>query len=374
MPKKVFIVITLALTAFLAIPASAQTWQLGNTQRWHDSFCYGDEICKVGDFNGDHRDDAVAFVRSSKTGDGAGDVWVTLSAGLGFSGSGLWHDSFCYGEEVCDVGDFNGDGKDDLIAFVRSSKTGDGAGDVWVTLSNGNGFGEGRVWHDSFCYGAEICAVGDFNGDGKDDIAAFTGELANADNRYRVWVALSNGNGFGEGGVWHSAMPCPGEGYCMTGDFNNDNRDDVLAINTDPQLRGIVVALSTGTSFGDGTYWTDAPSTGALFFCFQEQQQICKVADFDADGRDDFVTFTRNSLGEVGEVLLHQNYGTGYKGDKTGFELRPIIGHGLFCVANEICDVGDFNGDGYADVIAFVRSAQTDDAAGDVWVSLNEGP
>jgi hypothetical protein len=37
--------------------------------------CVGQEICAVGDFNGDHLDDVIAFA-----GAGLGDVWVALSA------------------------------------------------------------------------------------------------------------------------------------------------------------------------------------------------------------------------------------------------------------------------------------------------------
>ena len=47
--------------------------------------------------------------------------------------------------------------------------------------------GTGWKWHDNFCFGTEVPLVGDFNGNGRDDVAAFTrGSTGNA------YVALSN--------------------------------------------------------------------------------------------------------------------------------------------------------------------------------------
>src|SRR5439155_427520 len=134
--------------------------------KWHDSFCLGAATCKIGDFNGDGKSDIVTFVRSSVTGKHAGDVLVALSDGTEFLPQGnapIWKKSFCTGAEVCDVGDFNGDGKDDIILFKRSSATGKDAGDVLVALSDGTQFGPATVWHDFFCISTEQCAVGDFD-------------------------------------------------------------------------------------------------------------------------------------------------------------------------------------------------------------------
>ena len=42
------------------------------------------------------------------------------------------------------VGDFNNDGRDDVVAFVRNSQEGVGQGDAWVALSTGVGFAPAR--------------------------------------------------------------------------------------------------------------------------------------------------------------------------------------------------------------------------------------
>ena len=42
--------------------------------------------------------------------------------------------------------------------------------DVYVALSTGTAFGVRLKWHEHFCTLEEICAVGDVNGDGLNDI------------------------------------------------------------------------------------------------------------------------------------------------------------------------------------------------------------
>lgn len=110
-----------------------------------------------------------------------------LPAAVGFAGTGWkWHDFFAVGTEVPAVGDFDGDGREDIVTFTRGA-----AADVYVALSTGSSFaGTGWKWHDFFAVGDETPAVGDFDGDGRDDIVTFTRGSA-AD----VFVALSTGSG-----------------------------------------------------------------------------------------------------------------------------------------------------------------------------------
>ena len=169
-------------------------------------------VVGVGDFNGDGRDD-VLFRQP----DGLITNWLgTASGGFTDNGSNLftlvdksWH--------VAGIGDFNGDGRDDILFR-------DGTGAIFNFLGKTNGGvlnnGDniytvvGNSWH--------IAGVGDFNGDGRDDIlwrndngAVFTvlstangGIVNNGDNSY---AAMSN--------VWHVEA---------IGDYNGDGRDDIL--------------------------------------------------------------------------------------------------------------------------------------------------
>ncbi|MEI7903200.1 MAG: FG-GAP-like repeat-containing protein, partial [bacterium] len=174
-------------------------------------FCVKDRWPAAGDFNGDGKDDLIYFVRSAKGGDREGNVFVALSTGSGFSPKSRWHDWFCVRNEIPLVGDFNGDGKDDIAAFTRNEYPGV-VSKVWVALSNGSGFGTPAVWAQGFCLGNEVPLAGDFDGDGYCDVASFTHDTGSANEaKGRVLVALSNGqNAFGQSRRWISRF-CLGE-------------------------------------------------------------------------------------------------------------------------------------------------------------------
>ncbi len=259
---------------------------------WKSSFCNPGEVCEVGDFNGDGRDDLISFVRNSQSGRLSGDVRVALSTGSGFGASQTWHSSFCYGAEVCKVGDFNGDGRDDIAAFIRSSKSGAAAGDVWVALSSGTGFGTSRVWHASFCYGSEVCEIGDINGDGRDDIYAFVRSSRSGAAKGDVWVARSYGSGFGSSYAPHGWF-CLDYETCKVDDVNGDGRDDLIAFvrtNGASSTWGDVwVSYSTGTSYGSSRKMHTE-------FC---RSGSCQTGDVTGDGLTDFIQFTQGSSADI---------------------------------------------------------------------------
>jgi hypothetical protein len=192
--------------------------------------------------NGDGRDDVVTFTRGPLA-----DVYVALSTGSSFAASAKWHDFFAVGGEFPAVGDFNGDGRADIATFTRGDLA-----DVYVALSYGSGFvGTTVKWHDAFAFGVEQPRIGDFNGDGRDDIATFTNNAA-AD----VFVALSNGAGFtGTTVKWHDFFGLAGE-FPYAGDFDGDGVTDIVTF-THGTLGDVYVALSNRSSFGPGVKWHD---------------------------------------------------------------------------------------------------------------------
>ncbi|GAA3219965.1 DUF2961 domain-containing protein [Dactylosporangium siamense] len=285
----------------------------------------------VSDVNGDGRDDAVAFTRGADS-----DVFSATSTGTSFGASVKGNDFFAIDGEVPFTGDVNGDGRTDLITFTRGSLA-----DVYVALGNGSGgFGGGAKWHDFFAVDAEVPLVGDVDGDGRTDIITFT-RGANAD----VYVALSTGSGFGPGIRWHDRFAI-GTETPLVGDFDGDGRDDIATF-TGGTGGSFYVALSDGGRFvGDGWLWRsgfggDVVSTG----------------DVNGDGRDDLVAFTR---GSTADVFVALSSGTGFG--------TPVKWHDNFAINAERPGVGDFDGDGRADIVTF-----TGDPAADAFVSLSDG-
>ncbi len=291
-------------------------------------------VPNVSDLNDDARDDILTFTRGTNA-----DVFAALSTGSGFTGDGVrWHDYFAAGEEIPLTGDFDGDGRTDIVTFTRGEPA-----DVYVALSTGSGFGAGTRWHDHFATGTEIPAVGDFNGDSRDDIATFTRGSA-AD----VYVALSTGSGFaGDGVRWHDHFAL-GTELPAVGDFDGDGRDDIVTF-TRGSAADVYVALSTGTRFfGDGVRWHDNFAVGT---------ELPSVGDANGDGRDDIVTFTG---GTAADVYVATSSGSGF-GAGTRW-------HDTFAARTDVPGVADVNGDGRADIVSYTRGA-----AADVTVALSSG-
>jgi hypothetical protein len=155
-----------------------------NGRVWAEGFSSDVEIPMVGDFDGDGCDDAISFERRY----GGVRVIRSIPGGNDFTMFYLWYDRFCVGNEIPMIGDFNGDGRDDIISFSLND------GRVYVGLSTVFGFWSGglagtrTIWRTEFCHNGEEPFVGDFNGDGLDDIAYFRLD----GDRARVWVSLAN--------------------------------------------------------------------------------------------------------------------------------------------------------------------------------------
>lgn len=101
---------------------------------------------------------------------------------------------FCIRGEVCAVGDVNGDGKADIIAF-KPNALGNQKGNVLWARSTGASFTDVKLGHGFFCIGNERCLVGDVNGDHRADIVLVKGWSSGAPT-LEVLVSLSNGTAF----------------------------------------------------------------------------------------------------------------------------------------------------------------------------------
>jgi hypothetical protein len=286
------------------------------------------------DFNGDGRDDIVTF-----THDPLDDVYVALSNGAAFDGTTVkWHDRFALSGETPLTGDFNGDGKDDIVTFTHGSLA-----DVYVALSNGSSFGPGIKWQDYFSLSGEVPAVGDVNGDGLDDIITFTRNALGD-----VYVALSNGTSFGGSQKWHDFFGLAGE-YPGVADVNGDGKADIVVF-TQGTLADVYVALSNGSSFGASAKWHE-------FFAIPGEQP--RLGDFNGDGAADIATFTVNAAADVYVALSNKT---------NGFAGTTVKWNDFFGLAGEFPYPGDFNGDGKDDVVTF-----THNSLADVYTALSTG-
>jgi hypothetical protein len=219
------------------------------------------------------------------------------------------------------VGDFNGDGIPDLVV-ANDNDT--GPSNIPLTILLGNG--DGTFTAVTGPVPSELptfVAVGDFNGDGKADLAV----TSIGDNSVSIFLGNGDGTFNSAGTVQVGLYP---ESIAV-GDYNHDGIADLAVANATDSTVSILLGN------GDGTFTTKATLPTGF------SPQSIATADFNGDGILDLAT--ANIAGNTATVLLGNGDGT--------FTLKasPQVGGQPKSVV-----VGDFNGDGIPD-LAIANSA-----------------
>jgi len=186
-------------------------WGIGGTPEQMKAF--------TGDFNGDGKTDVMKFdVKPSRL-ETLG-LWVGLSDGTKFNTS-QW-DSWWTSEQMKVLaGDFNGDGMTDVMKFDVSGNEKLG---LWVGLSDGTKFNTSQ-WDSWYTSEQMKVLAGDFNGDGMTDVMKFdVPSVGHVD--LGLWVGLSDGTKFNtsQWDRWITSKRMK----VLDGDFNGDGKTDVM--------------------------------------------------------------------------------------------------------------------------------------------------
>jgi hypothetical protein len=122
---------------------------------------------------------------------------------------------------VAGTGDFNGDGLDDLL--LRHTN---GTVTEWLGQANGGFFSNHAAVAYPLDTAWEVAGIGDFNGDGRDDVL-----LQHQNGSITNWLGQTGGTFFSNHAVASYPLPA-GWDVAEIGDYNGDSRDDVLLRHT----------------------------------------------------------------------------------------------------------------------------------------------
>jgi hypothetical protein len=241
------------------------------------------------------------------------------------------------------VGDFNGDGKLDLVASLPSTSVGDSGGYV-ILLGNGDGTFQPGIAKTNVLGYSRWVAVGDFNGDGKLDLAFADGQQINGSaGNAELSIALGNGDGTFQTPTHYTSPGLP------TSDTLNPEDVTVADVNGDGKLDCIISNYDDNINVfignGDGTF---KPAVG---YSPGQYPRDVIVADMNGDGIPDLVV-TNLGINVGGAEFAAEGYQAGsvavMLGNGDGTFQQPIQ-YNPFDFPGWT-DVGDFNRDGTPDL------------------------
>lgn len=257
------------------------------------------------------------------------------------------------GPNALTEGDFNNDGKPDIaVANACGDLRCETNGVVKVLLNNGDGtFTPGKKSRSADSGSSLALAAADFDGDGNLDLAVVNTAINELGD---VTILLGKGDGTFKLHEAYGLNEVPE--FVRAGDFNRDGHMDIAVTTNSNQ-----VAVLLGN--GDGTF------QNPMFYDVEEGPQDLAVADVNGDGNPDLLVV--NECGHVQgcrqgtvSVLLGNGDGT--------FQPQQSYFVGIFPLEVAIADL---NGDGKPDLVLDLPCGTDPDCVsnGGVGVLLGNG-
>lgn len=253
-------------------------------------FNNSDSRILTGDFNADGKTEVLT--RNAK-------VYNQSATEIASGGIDNWGTDYvsCYPNNNYLV-DFNGDGKTDVLTMSGSA--------CWVYTLNGGTFTKLTSFSNSELRNWNFNYFGDFNGDGKTDVLC-----QSSSNFSIVTLFLSTGKTFIKKQIVNHDI----KAKVFVGDFNRDGRHDILHLEpiTDNKLK-IKIGTFNGTNFDNEYYTTSLMTNGLINDNTQTGQSNLAVADFDGDGRSEFI------MGAYADMNLLYQFN-----DKMNLHVKSIV-------------------------------------------------
>jgi hypothetical protein len=345
------------------------------------TYYFGYSIASIGDFNGDGEADIVIGTEYSivYVVYGSNNIFVTPfdvdSLLNGTNGFKLTSTSNYFGLSVASAGDFNCDGKADIVIgtsdWANSAYVVYGSNNIFVTpfdvdslLDGTNGF---KLISTSNYFGQSVASAGDFNGDGKNDIVIGT-EYSTAYivyssknmfvNPFDVDLLLNGTNGF----KLTSTTGYFGMVVASAGDFNGDGKADVV-IGTAYSVDTAYIIYGSNRAFAspcdvdsllNGTNGFKLTSTSSQFGF-----SVASAGDINDDGKADVIIGTYDGAayviyGNNSEFANPFNVDSLLNGNN-GF----ILTSATSSFGDSVASAGDINTDGIPDIAIGASASNT---------------
>ncbi len=245
-------------------------------EEWGGGWCsHANGRLFVGDFNGDGNRDLLCHDVAN------GNKWITYTSSQGILGSSSWSRAtgWCAGSnDELHIGDFNGDGRDDMLCHDKSQ------GDKDILWANSSGAFNESTNHTysniNWCsHPTGKLYVGDFDGDGKDDTLCHDKSSGYSYSGY-IWIDYRS-DGL-DGTDWSQDLDwCThSNGRLHIGDVDGDGEDDIVCQDVADGNVWIDYAFNGGFAGTNSTYFDG--------FCYGSGGQFL-IADMNGDGREDLV-------------------------------------------------------------------------------------
>ena len=266
------------------------------------------------DFNGDGRSDILWRSNVGQLSDWLGQAngsFAQNDANAFTNVPTSWH--------VVGTGDFNGDGRSDILWRNDNGQLSD-----WLGQANGGFAGNDGNAFTSAPISWHVVGTGDFNGDGRSDIL-----WRNDSGQLSDWLGQANGGFVGNDANAFTDAPTSWK-IAGTGDFNGDGRTDILWRSDSGQLSDWLGQANGGFIGNDGNAMTSVPTSW----------KVAGTGDFNGDGRTDILW--RSDSGQLSDWLGQANGGF-VKNDANALTSAPSSWH--------IVETGDYNGDLRDDIL-----------------------
>ena len=321
----------------------------------------------VGNFNQGKKVDLAVANQCQSNGNCNGNVGVLLGNGDGTFQAAQSYGSGGYTSVSVATGDFNGDGKADLVVGSQCQTSGNcNNGGVGVLLGNGDGTFQTAQSYASGGNNTAGVAVSDLNGDGRADLVLANQCVASGScGAGSVSILMGNGNGTFQPTQNYISYGVSARAVGV-GDWNGDKKPDLAVVNqcqTSSNCNGTVTVLIGN---GDGTFQTPPTYASGGY-----NADAVAVGDLNRDGKLDLV---------VANLCSSNNCKQGNNGS-----VSVLLGNGdgTFQAAQEYLTggfgsssvaIGDFNGDGNPDVVVANQCSTSDcKSGGSVSVLLGRG-